>query len=516
MSPETELQQDIARYSRDPVNFVRYAFPWAEVDTTLETHDGPYQWQLDVLSLIGEHFRGPGWAQPLRVAVASGRGIGKSALIAMICNWALSTCEDCRITVTANTESQLAVKTWPEISKWFRMAVNKHWWVPTATKICVKNKDHADIWRMDRETWSENNVDAFRGMHNAGKRQVVIYDEASGIPTPIWNATEGSLTDADTEMLWIAFSNPSQNEGSFRECFGKFGHRWKTFQIDSRKVPGTNLEEINQQVADYGEDSDYVRVNVRGEFPRAGSSQFISSEVVSEARRRVVSDQERAYKILSVDVARFGDDQTVIGIRQGLKLTILEKLRGLDTTQVAMRTMMFMRQLEPRSCVIDGDGIGGGVLDYIRLHGADWMEKRKAYFRLEEFHGGATPGDGFMYFNRRAEAWGMMRDWLETADIPDDPELADDLIIPQYFFSNKNQIQLERKEDMKKRGFRSPDCGDMLAMSMSVRPIPKTYEEALIEQIERVELTDPMEAHFMRLRETERLGKAKTPMQYWE
>jgi len=156
-------------------------------------------------------------------------------------------------------------------------------------------------------------------------------------------------------------------------------------------------------------------------------------------------------------VARFGDHQTVIGMRQGLRLTVLEKLRGLDTTQVAMRTMMHMRQQEPRSCVVDGDGIGGGVADYIRLHGAEWMEKRKAYFRLEEFHGGNTPGDRFMYFNRRAEVWGMMRDWLVTAEIPDDPELEADLTGPEYFFSSKNQIQLTRGEKAATNPAWSPD-----------------------------------------------------------
>src|ERR1039458_1186404 len=96
------------------------------------------------------------------------------------------------------------------------------------------------------------------------------------------------MTDENTEIIWLAFGNPTQNTGRFRECFGKFKHRWKTFQIDSRTVEGTNKEQINKWIDDYGEDSDFVRVRVRGEFPRAGSSQFIASDVVaarSEERR---------------------------------------------------------------------------------------------------------------------------------------------------------------------------------------------------------------------------------------
>ena len=118
--------------------------------------------------------------------------------------------------------------------------------------------------------------------------------------------------------------------------------------MTSRDVPGTNKEEIQRGIEDYGEDSDYVGVKVRGEFPRAGSQQLISGEVVANVRKRDVGDQSRAYKILSVDVARFGDDQTVIGLRQGLKLTVLEKLRGLDTTQVGiihLRRLVFSTTL---------------------------------------------------------------------------------------------------------------------------------------------------------------------------
>ena len=523
MTPEEQLIEDIGRYCRDPLGFAKYAYSWGEGE--LADFSGPHPWQQDILSVIGRHLNSAYRFQPLRIAVASGRGIGKTAGLAMICDWAMSTCDDCRVVVTANTETQLSTKTWPEISKWFRRAINKHWWNQTATKISVRDPNHADTWRLDRETWSENNVEAFRGLHNARKRMVVIFDEAAGIDDKIWEATEGSLTDADTEMIWIAFSNPSQPSGKFAECFGRMRHRWVPFQIDSRGVPGVNMEEIQRWVEDYSEDSDYVRINVRGVFPRAGSKQFISGEVVEAARLRDTGDQSKAYEILSVDVARFGKDRTVIGSRQGLKAVILDKLRGEDTVQVARRVIDHIVTRNPRSCVIDGDGIGGGVVDYVRTHLASrWQYRKDRYgewvfpewFRLEEFHGGNTPGDAFMYFNRRAEVWGKMRDWLVTGQIPNDPELATDLTGPQYGYSNSNQIQIERKEDMDKRGLASPDCGDMLAMTFGVDPIPKTREEALTEEIARMQEVDPLEAHFMRVRETERRQKQNAPMAYWE
>lgn len=399
------------------------------------------------------------------IAVASGHGIGKSALVAMVIHWAMSTCEDTKVIVTANTGTQLATKTVPEIHKWFRLAANAHWWEMKATSITVRDMEHAKLWRVDAIPWSENNTEAFAGMHNKGKRIVLIFDEASAIAEQVWQVAEGALTDENTEILWLAFGNPTQNVGRFRECFGKFKHRWKTFQIDSRTVEGTNKEQLQKYVDDYGEDSDFVRVRVRGEFPRAGSSQFISGDIVATCRKYKAAGYESLPKVLSVDVARFGDDQTVIGVRQGRKFRILGKYRGKDTVWTAEQTIEFMRRENVDATVIDADGIGAGVIDAIQHRGFG-----KSLF---EFHGGATPFDPAAYFNRRAEAWGLMREWLAAeAEIPDDSELADDLTNPEYGFSAKQQIQLERKEELKKRGLASPDCGDCLAMTFGVKIAP--------------------------------------------
>jgi hypothetical protein len=134
----------------------------------------------------------------------------------------------------------------------------------------------------------------------------------------------------------------------------------------------------------------------------------------------------------------------------------------MDTVQVAERVIEWMGKEEPDATVIDADGIGAGVVDQIRFRG---FAKR-----LFEFHGGQPASDSAAYFNARAEVWGSLREWLMAgAEIPDDPELEADLTGPEYGFSAKQQIQLERKEDMKKRGLSSPDCGDMLAMTFSVK-----------------------------------------------
>jgi hypothetical protein len=509
-NPEQALIDDLAQFQDDPLGFVRYAYPWGEPGE-LEDVDGPRAWQSRILSLIGSHLRSNKRFDPLRIAVASGHGIGKSALIAMICGWAMSCFVDARINVTANTGKQLDTKTWPELATWFRRLINEHWFKVKGESVCIRDKAHEETWRIDAVPWSENNPAAFAGLHNKRKIVVLVMDESSEIPKVVWETSEGAMTDEDTIVILVAFGNPTMNTGPFRECFGVNKHRWHTFHIDSRTVEGTNKKLLDEWVADYGEDSDFVRVRVKGEFPRAGSSQFISSQSAGLARRRKV--EAKGWKVLSVDVARFGDDQTVIGLRQGSNLKILAKLRGLDTMQTAMRVEELMREHTPRLTVIDGDGLGAGVVDHIRLYMAEWFEKN-APCRMHEFHGAAKPEDGDMYFNFRAEVWGRMRKWLDTAEIPDDPELETDLCGPQYFFSSKNQIQLESKEDMKKRGLSSPDIGDMLAMSFTSFPPGQTRDERLAEEIAAAK--DPFQQHFMRLAETERRQRANKPRPYWE
>ncbi len=458
---ERVLAQDVAQYAHDPLGFSYYAFPWGKGE--LQGSDGPRKWQREVQEYIGTHLQNKETRhQPCLIAVASGKGIGKSAEVGMLIAWAMSTCVDCKVILTANTDPQLRTKTWPEVCKWFNLAINKRWFLVEGESITIRNPAHKRLWRCDRITWSEKNPEAFAGLHNEGKRLLIIFDEASSIPDVIHEVVEGCLTDENTEIIWLLFGNPTKTSGRFREAFGRLKHRWKTYQIDAREVEGTNKAEFQRQVEDYGEDSDHVRIWVKGEFPRVGSNQFIPSDAVADARKYKAQGYEGLPKILSVDVARFGDDQTVIGWRQGRKAVILGKYRGLDTAQVAHRTIEFMEKEKPDATVVDGDGLGAGVVDQIRDQGFG--------HKLFEFHGAQRANDVDKYFNRRAEVWGLMRDWLMgTAEIPDDPELEVDLTGPEYLYSRKQQIQLEKKQDMKSRGLASPDCGDMIAMSFSVQ-----------------------------------------------
>lgn len=451
------LVDEVEQYAADWTGFVCDGFPWG--DAALKGHTGPRKWQRHVLSLIDSHLSGPdAKVKPLRIAVASGHGIGKSALVGMVVDAAMSTCAETRIVVTANTEGQLRTKTWPEVAKWARMGITADWWSVPA--MSMYEKTHEKSWRADASPWSENNTEAFAGLHNEGKRIVLIFDEASNIADKVWEVAEGALTDENTEIIWLAFGNPTRNTGRFRECFGKYRHLWHTLKIDSRTVEGTNKAFLEQMVETYGEDSDIVKVRVRGEFPSQAVAQFIGTDVVEGAQQRQLEfKDEGAPLIFGVDIARFGDDECVIRGRQGRDGRVIRpiKWRGMDTVYSAGRIAQAIDLHNPEAVFIDGGGVGAGVIDILKSRN----------YRVTEVNFGAAAREPTKYANKSAEMWSLMKDWLPTAALDADEKLKDDLTGREYFFDKDGRTVMEKKEDMKKRGLASPDDADALALTFA-------------------------------------------------
>ena len=481
------LSDRLGRYRFDPLGFVQAVFPWDQPGSALEGESGPEPWQCQVLEKLGRGLRArdksPGEA--VRLAVASGHGIGKSALVAWVILWALSTLPDTRGIVTANTEGQLRTKTWPELAKWHALAVNKSWFTYTATSLFYSKQPGRDrTWRVDAITWSENNTEAIAGLHNKGRRAFALFDEASSIADGVWETIEGALTDAGTDLFWLAFGNPTRSTGRFRECFagGRFAHRWQPQQIDSRSVSMTNKAQIATWVHDYGEDSDFVRVRVKGEFPRAGSMQFIDSERVQQAVERALPPEWNAPLVMGVDIARHGEDQTVIRFRRGLDARSIPpvKFRVPDLMVIASRIMEEVSTHSPDAVFIDGTGIGWGVVDRIAQLGCSTMRGIDFSARADRTDG----ADGMVrYANKRAEMWGYMKEWCKVGCLPDDRELRADLTAIDYGYDAVDAIRLEKKDDMRRRGLASPDDGDALALTFAY-PVFKTdwAEERRIEE----------------------------------
>lgn len=463
-TPEDEIIDLAADCQFDPDAWSDLAFDWGQGE--LAKHSGPRQWQRDINQTIRDHLADPELRfQPLRIAVASGHGIGKSAEMGMIANWAMSCWNDAKVLITSNTGTQLETKTSPEINLWFRRSITAHWFDNQTMSIKSRDPEHAKTWRLDFVTWSEHNTEAFAGLHNEGRIIVLLFDEASGIADKVWEVALGALTDENTVIIWIAFGNPTLNTGQFRECFRKDRHRWITRHIDSRDVEGTNKAYLQQIVDDNGEESDVAKVRVRGQFPSQSAMQFISEADVDAARNRHLRREQYSFApvILGVDPAWTGEDNMEIYLRQGLYSKHLLTLARNDNDVHVANIIARLEDEHGADAVFIDAGYGTGIKSAGDVMGRSW---RLIWFSAAPIN----PG----YLNKRAEIWGTMKQWLKSGGAidPADTELYTDLTTPETKPHLAGKIQLESKEDMKKRGMPSPNRGDALALTFS-EPVAK-------------------------------------------
>lgn len=462
----------------NPYDFVKYAYPWGKPGTPLADYRGPRQWQKEELLEIGEHIREQKLRMELgftptifRKARASGRGPGKSALVAWLSHWMFTTHPGSTTIITANTEPQLRTRTFAEIGKWITMSVNAHHFDhgslvlhPTAwLRSAIEEQLQRDCryYYIQGQLWSEENPDAFAGAHNP-LGLMVNMDEASGIPNSIFGVTEGFYTEPVLHRYWNVFSNPRRNAGAFYDCFHANKAFWKTRQIDSRTVEGTDTALFERMIAQDGIDSYTVRVEVLGQFPRQGDKQFISNDAVYAAQKRALVTDPGAPLIMGLDVARFGDDWNVATFRQGHDARSIpsERWQGIDNYATADKVEKLIEAYDPDAICIDA-GQGGGVVDILRRH------KFKNVYEIA-FGSGA---DDRQWANKRTELYALVREWLPMACLPDNPRLAGDLtsVDFDYYGKAKDQIILESKDIVKSKIGRSPDDGDSLALTLAVK-----------------------------------------------
>jgi hypothetical protein len=448
----------------DPLLFAEQAWAWGKGQ--LEGQDIRV-WQADILDTIARHLTNPATRfLPLRIAVASGHGIGKSAELGMIGTWALSCYLDPRIVITANTESQLVTKTSPEVSQWVRSSMFADLF--DISTMSIKMKSRPEQHRLDFVTWSESNTDAFAGLHARGRIVLLMMDEAAGIPDTIWEVAEGAMTDEDTVLIWIAFGNPTQNTGRFRECFRKHRKQWITHNIDSRTVEGTNKAALQMIVDAYGEHHDVTKARVKGQFPAAGAAQFISTTDVDKAFGRHYPKQsyEFAPVIIGVDPAWTGNDDTAIVLRQGLISRVLKVIpRNDNDWEMATLIANLEREHKADAVFIDG-GYGTGIYSAGITMGREW---KLVWFA------GASPDPGCL--NMRAWIWREMRDWLKVGgSIPEDQALYEDLIGVETKPHREGKVQLLSKEEMKKKKLPSPNRGDALALTFAAQVEKRVHQ----------------------------------------
>ncbi len=465
-----------------PLNFVEFAFPWGIQGSPLANKKGPRNWQREELIKIGEHnlqnqYRINRDEDPIPydLAISSGRGTGKSCFFAWLTLWAMSTQIGCTVIITANTEQQLRSRTWAELGKWHTMLrFNSHWFERTATtlkpakwldtSLREKSKRDTAYYYAQAQLWSEENPDAFAGVHNENG-VMLLMDEGSNIPASIWTVSEGFFTEPIYLRFWLVVSNPRRPQGAFFDCFHKDKEFWNTRFIDSRDVEGSDKSIYNKIIKKHGEDSDVARVEVKGQFPRTGSNQLIGYATTETAASRHIKMEDVAgsAKILGIDVARYGDDLSVLMKRQGLFLHKPMDFAKMDNMTLAGIVANVANEWEADAIMI-GSGGGQGVIDRLRQLG----------FNILEVDEGGSADRKDLYLNKRIEMWDKVDEWLMAGGvIPNHERLKEDLSAPTYAYTpTSNKKILESVDAMKKRGLPSPDYATALALTFGFDVAP--------------------------------------------
>ena len=484
ITSEQHLANLIAECYADPLKYVLTMFPWGVAGTPLAAFVGPDKWQRDFLNWLGDEVKARGFngldsVLPILSSMASGHGVGKTTMVAWLIKWIMDTRPFAKGVITANTKPQLKSKTWPELIKWNRLSLTESWWkVSTGEQLSMVHKNYTD-WRLDGQTCEERNSEAFAGQHAAGSTSFYIFDEASAIPGKIFEVREGGLTDG--ESMAFDFGNPTRNSGRFYEnMLGQYAEHYKQWFLDSREVRITNKAYLQRQIDIHGINSDYVKVRILGQFPSAGSLQFIPSNIVTHCQQMEAYNTHDDPVIIGVDVARKGEDASVICIRRGRNaknpdhtgnIEAWQEFHKITTTALAEHVVNVATEIKADAVFIDGTGVGAGVVDRCRQLGLD----------VFEIHGSQSPNKPHEYANKRAECWGEMRDALTLGLALPEGRTEDDLGIKlkrdlvgiEYGYTLKNQIKLESKDEMAKRGLPSPDFADALALTFAMPYVAK-------------------------------------------
>lgn len=476
-APETDAEQSqwaafVGQFKQDPLGWALAVYPWGQKGTILEGRRLDV-WQAMILDEIGQQLRA---GVPLiRIAVAAAHGIGKTVLMVILIHWFESCYGRSMCKATAGTRDQLSTTLWRELEKWRQLAMN--WWQFEWTQTQYKCVWAPNTWYASAIAWSENNAKAFAGTHE--DKVMMVFDEASAIATSIWETTEGAFT---TGGIWLAFGNPTDAAGRFFECFGRFAHRWTHINVDGRdSVNTTNRELYEEWIQDYGIDSDFVRVRVRGLFPLEGSVSFIPPAYVRSAQVRWNDYDPRQIPssiplLMGIDVARQGKDQTVIRLRKGRYVhPDVFRYNIADSMQIASIVAEKIRHYRPDVVFIDETGgYGAGVIDRLRQLG----------HAVVGVQFGSRADEEKQFANKRAEMWARMKEWvMREAVLPPEEHLAESLITPGYGHEKKTErLLLESKDSIRKRGASSPDDGDALAMTFAHRvPVKMLDDEQSLE-----------------------------------
>jgi len=482
LADQKRFSSDLRKFEHDPWGYVLWAYPWGEGKLK---HKKPHNWQRDALCAMRDRMKdwGPNTKYMLdREADIAGNGNGKSAKNAWVMEWAMNTREMTRGFVTSGTADQLSSKFWPELNYWHSLNMAKHFFELTATAYYSTIPEYKFNWRVDMQPWSKSHPESGAGMHNAGGRIVKLFEESSQIPDEVWITSEGSNTDTYTEIIHHVNGNGTRNNGFFAEAtFGNKAANWNAVSVDCRTVEGANTQLFDEWAKEYGEDSDFFRVHVKGMLARSSALQFIPGEFLELAEQRYVLWEPDDPLVMALDVAGGGDDYAVIRFRFGSDMRTFPPIR-IPGSEVRDSTKLEAKVIDifhnPRSyglprkpdvCVIDATGMGAPIANHLAAAGIKILPFIAAVTSPDK----EGPGGDRLYRNMRAYAWGRLRDALRThAAVDEDLFLRRDIRNQESTLDEQDKIMLVKKKTMKSMNLPSPDDGDAAAMLWAFH-IPK-------------------------------------------
>jgi hypothetical protein len=432
--------QFITLYRADPVLFVKEVLGVE-----------PDEWQQDFLNAVASGER--------KISIRSGHGVGKSTTASWAMLWFLLTRYPVKVVVTAPTSAQLYDALFAELKRWVKELPQPIQDLLDVKQERIELKASATEAFISARTSRAEQPEALQGVHS--DNVMLVADEASGVPEAVFEAAAGSMSGHNA--LTILLGNPVRSSGFFFETHNRLKDEWWTRRvscIDSTRVSKEYVEDMKSR---YGEESNAYRIRVLGEFPRSDDDTIIPMELLESAKHRDTRAYEDAPIIWGLDVARFGSDSSVLCKRQSNVVHTLERWRNLDLMQltgaVVAQYEACDHKSKPAEILVDSIGLGAGVVDRL-------IELK---LPARGINVSESPAMGGTYLNLRAELWHKAKAWLEKRDckIPNNEDLIGELATVRYTFTSNGKIKIESKDDIRRRGLKSPDMADAFVLTFA-------------------------------------------------
>ena len=443
-------------------------------------YDDPVKFVKEALGVVPEPWQARTMRQIQnndRIAVKSGHGVGKSALLAWVILWWLLTRFPSKVACTAPTSHQLDDVLWGEIAKWYRMLPDGLRVLLTVTSDKVfLNAAPQESYAVARTARKEK-PEAFQGFHSSN--MLFIVDEASGVDPIIFEVGEGAMSTAGAKTLLTG--NPTRTSGYFYDVFNKMKKWWVTSTVSCSESSQSTDIYVQQMADKWGTESNVYAVRVLGEFPKDDDDAVIPRALLHSAVDRDIIIHPSEPVIWGLDVARFGSDKTALCIRKGRSMpNPIETWQGKDTMQVAGiikgkydKVLRFDTE-RPTAIMVDSIGIGAGVVDRLREMGLPVRGVNVA----------ESASVDTLYARLRDELWFRAKDYFEGKDVTmcADDDLIEELASVKFAYTSLGKLKAESKDEMKKRGLPSPDLADAFCLTLAHNNMPgnNTWNSKLV------------------------------------